>query len=235
MTSRCVRWSSADVSAAALTPLARSGADLVVHQRDQRRDHEASARARDRRHLVADRLAGAGWHDREHVAAVAYVADDRLLLAAEGRKAEDVVENLVGRTRGGHAAPEIATAEPFCYVAPMRPIVLIVALSILACAPSSADPGPGLRPVAVESKPVALDTGDPSRDRVGRLRYLGGIELKSPDPRFGGLSGLRVWSPGKLMAVTDGGPLGALRAARGRRPASWRRKRRHGPDPRSLA
>jgi hypothetical protein len=92
----------------------------------------------------------------------------------------------------------------------MRPIALFAALAMLACAPSSADPGPGLQPIIVQAAAVPLDSENPTRDRVGRLRYLGGVELKSGDPRFGGLSGLRVWSPGVLVAVTDGGHWASL-------------------------
>lgn len=80
-----------------------------------------------------------------------------------------------------------------------------LAMLIASCTPSVADPGPGLRPIAVEAAPIPLDMRDPARVAVGRLRYMGGVELKSGDVRFGGLSGLRLWSPGRLVAVTDGG------------------------------
>ena len=47
-------------------------AHLIVHQRDQRRDHDrrafAAPRAHDRRHLIAQRLAGAGRQEDERVA-----------------------------------------------------------------------------------------------------------------------------------------------------------------------
>ena len=43
--------------------------DLVLHQRDERRDHEREVRAHERGQLVAERLARAGGHDDEHVAA----------------------------------------------------------------------------------------------------------------------------------------------------------------------
>ena len=41
--------------------------DLVFHQGDQRADHQRGAAARDARQLVAERLAGAGGHDQQHV------------------------------------------------------------------------------------------------------------------------------------------------------------------------
>ena len=82
-------------------------------------------------------------------------------------------------------------------------------LSLLLLLPAAAPPatitsGPGLAAVEVSATPVPLDTGDPARERVGRLRYLGGLQLSARDPRFGGLSGLR-WTGGGLLAVTDGG------------------------------
>ena len=43
--------------------------DLVLHQRDERRDDEREVRAHERGQLVAERLARAGGHDDEHVAA----------------------------------------------------------------------------------------------------------------------------------------------------------------------
>ncbi len=78
-------------------------------------------------------------------------------------------------------------------------------LLLAACTSADADPRPGLIPVAVIAKAVPLNAEDPARDTVGRLKYLGGIELKSSDARFGGLSSLRVAEPGKLLSITDGG------------------------------
>lgn len=61
-------------------------------------------------------------------------------------------------------------------------------------------------PVAVRSRPVPLDPTDPSRRVVGRLEYRGGLELSSDDPRFGGLSSIRVLPDGeRLVAVSDEG------------------------------
>jgi hypothetical protein len=53
---------------------------------------------------------------------------------------------------------------------------------------------------------VPLDPTDPSRRVVGRLEYRGGLELSSDDPRFGGLSSIRVLPGGeRLVAVSDEG------------------------------
>jgi hypothetical protein len=60
--------------------------------------------------------------------------------------------------------------------------------------------------VLVETEPVPLDPTDPGRTSVGALRYRGGLWLRSADPRFGGLSDLRVSPDGaRLLAVSDCG------------------------------
>ena len=43
--------------------------DLILHQRDQRRNDDCEAGPHERRQLVAERLTAAGRHQREHVAA----------------------------------------------------------------------------------------------------------------------------------------------------------------------
>lgn len=86
----------------------------------------------------------------------------------------------------------------------MRFPSLFLLLSLLGAAPATITTGPGLTAVEVKAVSIPLDASDPSRDRVGRLRYLGGLHLVARDPRFGGLSGLR-WTGGGLLAVTDGG------------------------------
>jgi hypothetical protein len=79
-------------------------------------------------------------------------------------------------------------------------LAVAVAFSSLASVPAAAGA------LALEAVPVLLDETDPSRDRVGPLRYLGGLWLRSSDPRFGGLSDLRVSRDGtRLFAVSDCG------------------------------
>ncbi|HEV3050576.1 MAG TPA: esterase-like activity of phytase family protein [Longimicrobium sp.] len=56
----------------------------------------------------------------------------------------------------------------------------------------------------IQATPLPLNPQDPSQTVVGRLRYMGGVQLTSSDPRFGGLSGLR-WYDGQLLAVSDEG------------------------------
>ncbi|MBU6320440.1 MAG: esterase-like activity of phytase family protein [Alphaproteobacteria bacterium] len=61
------------------------------------------------------------------------------------------------------------------------------------------------RPIELQVEKIPLMRGDPSRDQLGSLRFLGGFSLTSPDPRFGGLSGLETLEDGQLLAVTDEG------------------------------
>jgi hypothetical protein len=82
------------------------GIDLVLHERDERRDDNGAARSEQGGNLVAQTLAAAGRHEDECVAAVADVVDDFGLGAAEGGIAEDVAQDGEG---GGasHGQPEI--------------------------------------------------------------------------------------------------------------------------------
>ncbi|MCY4486325.1 MAG: esterase-like activity of phytase family protein [Deltaproteobacteria bacterium] len=58
----------------------------------------------------------------------------------------------------------------------------------------------------VTAIPVALEPGNSSVTRVGRLTFLSGFELSSDNKRFGGLSGLTVSPDGtRLRAVSDRG------------------------------
>jgi hypothetical protein len=61
-----------------------------------------------------------------------------------------------------------------------------------------------LEPLELRATALPFSQIEPARDRVGRLRFLGALELTASDRRFGGLSGLRWWN-GALLAVTDGG------------------------------
>lgn len=79
----------------------------------------------------------------------------------------------------------------------MKRAAFLIAAVLLAATPAQS-----IRPFA---KPIPLDTYDESENEVGQLRYLGGLELTSPEPAFGGISGLRALEDGRLLAVTDGG------------------------------
>lgn len=58
--------------------------------------------------------------------------------------------------------------------------------------------------VPVTAQAIPLNPADPAQDRVGALRYLGGVHLSSADPRFGSLSALR-WKDGRLWSIVDEG------------------------------
>ena len=75
-------------------PAAREEVDLILHQRDQRRDHERQPVQQQRRQLVAEALAGAGREDRERGPPGEERLDDSLLPGAEGVEAEPRGEDL---------------------------------------------------------------------------------------------------------------------------------------------
>lgn len=59
--------------------------------------------------------------------------------------------------------------------------------------------------IPVTATPVPLNRDLPKLARLGpRLRFLGAVVLRSTDPAFGGISGLR-WSGDGLVGVTDTG------------------------------
>lgn len=78
--------------------------------------------------------------------------------------------------------------------------VSVALVAVLAPAPR-ADSG-----LALEVRSVPLDPLDPGRQSAGRLRFRGGLWLRSEDPRFGGLSDLRVTDgESRLVAISDCG------------------------------
>ena len=76
--------------------------------------------------------------------------------------------------------------------------------TVLPALPAAGAPAESNIPLAAEAVP--LDPNDRNRVRAGALIYRGGIAIRSPDPRFGGFSGLEVSSDGeRLTAVSDRG------------------------------
>lgn len=65
----------------------------------------------------------------------------------------------------------------------------------------------------IEAQRIALDPRDPARVTVGGLTYLGGVELTSSDPAFGGFSSLSV-DADRFILLSDGGTI--LRFTMGR-------------------
>jgi hypothetical protein len=86
--------------------------------------------------------------------------------------------------------------------APVQRAFLASLLAAATCLPAVvvADP------VTVRATSVPLNPQDPKQRTIGRLEYRGGLHLVSDDPRFGGISALRVLPDGqRLAAVTDEG------------------------------
>ncbi|HEX9190112.1 MAG TPA: esterase-like activity of phytase family protein [Vicinamibacteria bacterium] len=84
--------------------------------------------------------------------------------------------------------------------------LLAAALAVVAAWPRGGGDARAEGVLALGVVPVPLDPSDPARVSVGPLRYLGGLELRSADGRFGGLSDLRVSPDGaRLFAVSDCG------------------------------
>lgn len=90
----------------------------------------------------------------------------------------------------------------------LRPLFLAGALLLLATviSPGPPVPMPGSGEAPLVYTPIPLDAGDPGRRDVGRLRFLEGWTLDSPDERLGGLSALHVEN-GEAIAVSDVGML----------------------------
>lgn len=87
----------------------------------------------------------------------------------------------------------------------LRALALLAALTLLATIdwPQRLPfPGPGEAPLIYT--PVALAADDPGRRDVGRLHFLGGWTLGSPDSRLGGLSSLRI-EGNQATALSDAG------------------------------
>lgn len=64
-------------------------------------------------------------------------------------------------------------------------------------------------PLVLSATPLPLDRDDPALDRIGVLRFLGGVQLRSTNPLFGGISGLRagaaIGNGQRLLGVSDTG------------------------------
>ena len=83
---------------------------LIAHQRDQRRYHYGEAAAQDCRQLIAQRLATAGRHHGEHVAAGEDGTDDLVLARPERREAEDIPKRRLRLPQIGHGPPLFGAA-----------------------------------------------------------------------------------------------------------------------------
>lgn len=85
---------------------------------------------------------------------------------------------------------------------------LAVALALAGCAqpmaPLPESPVAVGAAIQVDAEAVPLDPTNPARDRIGRFVYAGGVALTSRQTsRLHGLSDIKVWPDGKLLAIGD--------------------------------
>ncbi|MDI1296013.1 MAG: esterase-like activity of phytase family protein [bacterium] len=104
----------------------------------------------------------------------------------------------------------------------MHRILIVFALAILLLpAPHPNKPEPTRAgALLVAARPLPLNQGAPAQRRVGALAYVGGWELTSDNPGFGGLSSLLVDPTGQVLALSDSGTLMGFHIGTG--PASRR-------------
>jgi len=86
-------------------------------------------------------------------------------------------------------------------------LLLVVSDSVGQAPARRAGEIPTVASITVEAKAIeAFDARDPAKSRFGALTFRGGLVLTSPDRRFGGLSGLRMFADGQgFLALTDRG------------------------------
>jgi len=89
----------------------------------------------------------------------------------------------------------------------LRLALLAPVAALAGCVVHAAPVTPGVDgPIRIEARSVPFDTADAEMETAGRLRFRGGIELRSRDPRFGGLSALYVTPDGtSFTSITDKG------------------------------
>jgi hypothetical protein len=83
-------------------------------------------------------------------------------------------------------------------------LITVLPFFLVSCSSYSAMPSVE-RSRLVQLVPIELDPTNPERTEFGRLTLLSAYELRSKDPRFGGLSGLTIATDGRLYAVSDAG------------------------------
>ena len=79
-------------------------------------------------------------------------------------------------------------------------------LAALAAGAVFAGPLPapsGIEAYVLRGVAVPLNPADPGQTTAGRLRFMGALVLRSDNPRFGGLSGLRAGADGRFLSVSD--------------------------------
>ncbi|MGK2909077.1 MAG: esterase-like activity of phytase family protein [Sphingobium sp.] len=91
----------------------------------------------------------------------------------------------------------------------MSRIALILLLAVLLLSPPA--PNKGTPRVGgsllVTVQPLALNSNDPGQDHAGPFRFMGGWQLSSSHPDFGGISSMQVKPDGSILALSDSGTL----------------------------
>lgn len=64
---------------------------------------------------------------------------------------------------------------------------------------------PAVMALPLSATLLPLNRDNPAQDRVGALRFLGAVQLRSSNPLFGGLSALRAGAGNRLLSVSDTG------------------------------
>ena len=91
---RCSSASRLESSRAGVDPAPLQEVDLILHQRDQRRDHDRHPVEQQRRKLVAEALAAPGREDRQRRPPGEERLDDLLLAGPEGLETEPLREHF---------------------------------------------------------------------------------------------------------------------------------------------
>jgi hypothetical protein len=91
----------------------------------------------------------------------------------------------------------------------MSRIFLVLLLAILLLSPPAPNKSaPRLSgSLLVSAHRLPLDGDDPRRDHIGPFRFLGGWQLTSAHPDFGGISSMQVKPDGSILALSDSGTL----------------------------
>ena len=84
-------------------------------------------------------------------------------------------------------------------------VAAALATGALALRSDAALVAPAPMALPLSATPLPLDRDDPALNQVGALRFLGAVHIRSSDPLFGGISGLRAGNGGRFLAVGDTG------------------------------
>jgi hypothetical protein len=84
-------------------------------------------------------------------------------------------------------------------------VLVAAALGAAQFRPASSLAAPAPEALPLSTTPLPLHRDDPAITAIGPLRFLGAVQIRSSNPRFGGISGLRAGANGQFLAVTDTG------------------------------